>query len=87
MVTLNKAIELRCTSREEEVSLGKALCQRGLLHRVEGRDDEARLDFQQAAQLGNDFAKTQLVALNPYAALCNQMLGDVFAKLQRGETS
>ena len=28
----------------------------------------------------------QLVALNPYAALCNRMLGEVIGKLQRGET-
>ena len=59
-------------------------------------------DYEKAAALGSTFAKTQLVALNPYAAMCksdfillklflsdlgNAMLADVFAKTQRGESS
>ena len=28
----------------------------------------------------------QVVAMNPYAALCNQMLSEAFGKLRRGET-
>ncbi|XP_077288924.1 tetratricopeptide repeat protein 36 [Arctopsyche grandis] len=59
----------------------QALCQRGLLHRKLGRDDEARRDFQEAAKLGSPFAKQQLTELNPYAALCNQMLSQVMHKL------
>jgi hypothetical protein len=31
------------------------------------------------------FAKQQLIAMNPYAAMCNKMLADVFGKLRRGE--
>lgn len=58
----------------------QALCQRGVLHRCVGRTDEARDDFELAARGGSSFARTQLVALNPYAAMCNAMLRDLSAK-------
>ncbi|XP_034831722.1 tetratricopeptide repeat protein 36 [Maniola hyperantus] len=54
-----------------------ALCQRGVLSRKRGSDDEARAAFAEAAKLGSGFAKKQVVELNPYAALCNQMLSQV----------
>ncbi|XP_011863579.1 PREDICTED: tetratricopeptide repeat protein 36 homolog [Vollenhovia emeryi] len=63
-----------------ELSEGKgkagtqALCQRGALYRWMGQDDKAREDFTRAAKAGSSFAKSQLVALNPYAAMCNAML-------------
>jgi len=38
------------------------------------QDDKAREDFTRAAKAGSSFAKSQLVALNPYAAMCNAML-------------
>ncbi|KYM80333.1 Tetratricopeptide repeat protein 36 like protein [Atta colombica] len=38
------------------------------------QDDKAREDFTRAAKVGSSFAKSQLVALNPYAAMCNAML-------------
>ena len=72
---LDKAI---CLSEGKGRSGCQALCQRGLLYRRLGRDDQAREDFEKAAKLGSGFARTQLVALNPYAALCNQMLAKVF---------
>ena len=31
-------------------------------------------DFRAAAALGSGFAKSKLVELNPYAAMCNAML-------------
>ncbi|CAH0585906.1 unnamed protein product [Chrysodeixis includens] len=58
-----------------------ALCQRGVLLRKRGADDDARAAFTEAAKLGSSFAKKQVVELNPYAALCNQMLSQVM----RGE--
>ncbi|XP_072174883.1 tetratricopeptide repeat protein 36 homolog [Diadema setosum] len=68
---------------------GKAACQaftqRGLIHRLEGRDEEALADFRRAAGLGSQFARAQVVQLNPYAAMCNQMLAEVIGKLRRGE--
>ncbi|KAM8818403.1 tetratricopeptide repeat protein 36 [Rhynchonycteris naso] len=60
----------------------QAFVQRGLLARLQGRDDDARRDFEQAARLGSPFARRQLVLLNPYAALCNRMLADVMAQLR-----
>ncbi|KAL1782134.1 tetratricopeptide repeat protein 36 [Sigmodon hispidus] len=55
----------------------QSFVQRGLLARLQGRDDDARRDFEQAARLGSPFARRQLVLLNPYAALCNRMLTDM----------
>jgi hypothetical protein len=77
---LNEAISL---SEGRGRSACQAFCQRGIMNRKEGHDDLARLDFEVAARLGSQFAKTQLVELNPYAALCNQMLHDVMGKLQQ----
>jgi hypothetical protein len=38
-------------------------------------DDEAALeDFKAAAGLGSGYAKSMLVEMNPYAAMCNAML-------------
>uniref|UniRef100_A0A4X2K9L1 Tetratricopeptide repeat protein 36 n=1 Tax=Vombatus ursinus TaxID=29139 RepID=A0A4X2K9L1_VOMUR len=65
---------------------GQVACQsyvqRGLVARLQGRDDDARSDFQKAAGLGSPFARRQLVLLNPYAALCNRMLADMMRQLQ-----
>ncbi|XP_069683675.1 tetratricopeptide repeat protein 36 [Periplaneta americana] len=81
---LNEAINL---SGAKGKSGCQALCQRGIMHRKDGNDDLARKDFEVAAKLGSQFAKMQLVELNPYAALCNQMLHDVMTKLQEaGQT-
>jgi len=82
LADLNKAIEL-------SEGRGRAACQasvqRGMIERLRGNDDLARADFEKAAGLGSQFAKTQLVIMNPYAAMCNKMLHDVIGKLQRGE--
>lgn len=63
----------------------QAILQRGLLHRLRGEDDEARQVFRRAADQGSDFAKQQLVSLNPMAALCNKMLVRMMADA-RGES-
>ncbi|CAM1293127.1 TTC36 (predicted) [Pycnogonum litorale] len=68
-------------------SVCQAYCQRALIHRLRGDDESALEDFQRAAKLGNQFAKSQIVAMNPYAAMCNRMLSDVVEKLRIGETS
>ena len=51
----------------------------------QGRDDEALEDFKAAAVLGSGFAKTMLVQMNPYAAMCNAMLQKVFTDMQDGQ--
>ncbi|XP_026564857.1 tetratricopeptide repeat protein 36 isoform X1 [Pseudonaja textilis] len=54
--------------------------QRGLIQRLQGQDEAARSSFEQAAGLGSVFAHRQLALMNPYAALCNQMLSEVMRK-------
>ncbi|KAM6334476.1 tetratricopeptide repeat protein 36 [Alca torda] len=65
---------------------GRAACQsfvqRGLIHRLQAREEEARRDFERAARLGSGFARQQLVLLNPYSALCNQMLCEMLGRLR-----
>ncbi|XP_064642180.1 tetratricopeptide repeat protein 36-like [Lineus longissimus] len=79
---LNKAIEL-------SEGKGKVACQsftqRGLIERLEGHNEKALNDFKIAANLGGSFAKQQVIAMNPYAAMCNQMLGEVFSRMRAGE--
>ncbi|XP_018786932.1 PREDICTED: tetratricopeptide repeat protein 36 homolog [Bactrocera latifrons] len=79
LADLSKAITL-CT--EQPRTKCTALCQRGMLYRKQNNVDAARKDFEDAAQLGSNFAKTQLVELNPFAALCNQMLRQAFDQLK-----
>ncbi|XP_063973413.1 tetratricopeptide repeat protein 36 isoform X2 [Diachasmimorpha longicaudata] len=74
---LNEALTM--TNSRGKIA-GKALCQRGLLHRLGGREDQAKQDFQEAAKNGSTFARTQLVQLNPYAAMCNAMLREINSK-------
>lgn len=75
---LTKAIAL---SEGKGNTAMNAFCQRGLLHRTKTDEDAAREDFKRAASLGSAFAKNQLVELNPYAAMCNQMLKEAFLKM------
>ncbi|KAM3962678.1 tetratricopeptide repeat protein 36 homolog [Aphomia sociella] len=79
MADLDKALQL--TEGKKVRARALALCQRGLLLRKRGSGAEARAVFTEAAKLGSGFAKKQVVELNPYAALCNQMLSQVM----RGE--
>ncbi|XP_033103901.1 tetratricopeptide repeat protein 36-like isoform X1 [Anneissia japonica] len=78
---LDKAILL---SEGEGKAGRQAYVQRGLIRRLQGQNESALDDFQKAADLGSEFAKGQVVQLNPYAAMCNQMLTDVFQQLKTG---
>ena len=79
---LDKAIEL-------SLGQGNAACQsytqRALIYKLERRNEEALADFKCAANLGSQFARAQVVQMNPYAAMCNQMLAEVMGKLRSGE--
>merc|ERR1740124_1207813 len=70
MEDLNKAILL---SNGAGLAGSQAFVQRGLLYQLNGECELALTDFDAASKLGNVFAKSQVVAMNPYAALCNQM--------------
>ena len=79
---MNTAINL---SQGQGNAACQAYTQRALIQRLEGHDDEALEDFKKAANLGSEFAKTQVVRMNPYAAMCNQMLSEVIGKIRAGE--
>ncbi|CAL8072834.1 unnamed protein product [Orchesella dallaii] len=81
---LNNAINL---SNGKGRAACQAYCQRGLLYLRNNSVDSAKADFEEASKLGSQFAKAQLVQMNPYAALCNKMLKSVFTKLQNGEST
>ena len=91
---LQKQIDSALTDLDSAISLsggrGKAAeqahTQRGLIRRLQGENEAALEDFKAAARLGSRFAQKQVVAMNPYAALCNQMLTEAFDKLKRGES-
>lgn len=74
---LNLAVELSEGKGRAGV---QALCQRGALYRYMEKNDQAKEDFRRAAMAGSKFAKAQLVALNPYAAMCNAMLREITCK-------
>jgi len=67
LVDLNKALEL---SEGRGRAARQAFTQRGLLRRLQDDVSGAEDDFKHASALGSDFAKTQIIAMNPYAALC-----------------
>jgi Tfp pilus assembly protein PilF len=81
MADLDKALELVPTGK------GRIACQahiqRAMIHQLKGEEESAREDYGKAAEMGSKLAKSQLVALNPYAAMCNQMLGEVMGRLQQ----
>jgi hypothetical protein len=55
------------------------------LSSLAGNDDAALEDFKKASCLGSDFAKAQVIALNPYAAMCNAMMREMVHKVRKGE--
>lgn len=74
---LNKAIEM---SHGKGLAASQAYMQRGLMSKQSNDTENALEDFRKASKLGNVFAKQLLLEMNPYAALCNKMLSEVFAK-------
>ena len=81
---LDKAISLSEKYEDFKV-LSQASTQKGMILRLNGKDEEALACFKVAASHGNAFAKQQIVCLNPYAAMCNKMLNDLFQKIRNGE--
>ena len=81
---LDKALDL-CGNKGPVA--GQAFTQRALVHKLNGDDGAALEDFKKAAKLGNSFAKSQVAEMNPYAALCNQMLAEAIGKLRECDQS
>eukprot|EP01147_Barroeca_monosierra_P008682 gene8682-1074_t len=84
MKDLNRAIE-ECplTTRVAQ----QAYAQRAILKRLSDDTDGARKDFEMAGKYGNVWARHEAVKLNPYAALCNQMLRQAVNKLSGNQPS
>jgi len=83
IVDLDKALELS----GGKGSVGcQAAIQRAALHRIAGEEDQARHLYTVAADLGSSYAKQQLVAMNPMAALCNKMLFKMVTDVKMGIT-
>jgi hypothetical protein len=80
LIDLASAIEL-CND-SHQLTKCRALCQRGIIKRKQNDIDGARDDFNESAKLGSKFARQQLIDLNPYAQLCNQMVTKLLADLK-----
>jgi len=65
----------------------QAAIQRAALHRLAGEEEQARQLYTAAAELGSSYAKQQLVAMNPMAALCNKMLFKMVTDAKMGVTN
>jgi len=61
LADLNKSLEL---SKGQGRSACQALCQRGMLYRKQHLDVQARDDFECAAKMGSEFAKSVLVQVS-----------------------
>ena len=57
MAALDTAVQL---SQGRGRAACQAFTQRAMVHRLQGQDDLARADFQEAANLGSEFAKAQV---------------------------
>ena len=84
MEDLNRAIQL---SHGRGKAACQALCQRAMLYHYTGNEELAFKDWESASNLGSAFAKNQLIQKNPYAALCNKMLYDVFKNVNEGNVN
>lgn len=80
LADLEKAIEL--SHDTYPLTKCRAYCQRGIIKRKVNDTDSARDDFNEAAKLGSKFARQQLVDINPYAQLCNQMVKQLLGDLK-----
>ncbi|CAG2111872.1 unnamed protein product [Medioppia subpectinata] len=79
---LNNAINL---SDGKGLVARQAYCQRGLIQLLNNKQTEGIEDMEISAKMGNEFAKALVVQMNPYAALCNQMLRDMIDKCRKGD--
>ncbi|KAL7072310.1 hypothetical protein ACQ4LE_008394 [Meloidogyne hapla] len=80
-IDLNQSLEL---NKGKGTSAAQAYVQLALIHRLNGEEEFAKIEFEKASKLGSSFAKNQLVAMNPYAAMCNKMLGEIMVKMRQG---
>lgn len=89
LADLDKAVELARVGLEEEGAVSEhqarvlknAYTQRGAVREIVGREEDAKGDMEEAAgRWGSAVAKQWLVARNPYARLCGQIVSEVMRK-------
>jgi len=80
LADLSRSIELSGDSFP--LTKCRALCQQGMIRRKTGDVEGARESFNESAKLGSKFARQQLVDLNPYAQLCNQMVTKLLSDMK-----
>jgi hypothetical protein len=78
LLDLNKAINLSTDKFLRTKCL--AYTQRGIIKRKMNDMEGARSDFNESAKLGSEFSREQLVELNPYTQLCNQMVSKMLSE-------
>ena len=62
----------------DQLTLRQAHTQRGMLLKLDGLDDEARVEFEKAAKLGSTLAKKEAAKLNPIAKQCNELMFQIY---------
>lgn len=81
---LDRAIELSDQDGNINANVAQqAYCQRAMIHFLRKNENQGRFDMERSAKLGNKFARSYMAKMNPYAALCNQMLQDMFKKYKQ----
>lgn len=75
---------VKLSVRPRDILKGSLLADAALLLRRDGQEDDALRLFERAAGLGSEYAKSMMVQLNPYAAMCNKMLKNIFRALETG---
>ena len=79
---LDKAISFYSPEEPDENSncaVRNAHIQRSMLFALDSDYDRAYEDMKKASLMGSSFAKSQLSRVNPYAAMCNDMLKSFLA--------
>jgi hypothetical protein len=61
----------------------QAFAQKGLILKDQGKDDEAQVSFENALLLGNCHVSNIAKKGNPYAALCAQVIPQIFQQFKR----
>lgn len=78
-IDLDKSLSL---SNGQGLAAAQSFVQKALIYRLQNEAALAKENFEKAANLGSNFAKSQLIAMNPYAAMCNKMLGEIMTKFK-----
>jgi len=62
----------------------EAYTQRGIIRKLNDDTEGALEDFKHASGLGGQFARSQVTAMNPYAAMCGAAVAEMMEKIRRG---